>query len=70
MVGISLKKLGKSVKLEETNVKGSKLEKITLVENSFDCNLSLDKKGEFTTGELSFSLNAPFPINVVVTGIW
>ena len=57
LVGISLKKLGKSVKLEETNVKGSKLEKITLVENSFDCNLSLDKKGEFTTGELSFSLN-------------
>lgn len=57
LVGISLKKLGKSVKLEETNVNGNKLEKITLVKNSFNCNLTLDKKGEFTTGELSFSLN-------------
>tara|TARA_B110000438_G_C15751266_1_gene623105 strand:- start:48 stop:1418 length:1371 start_codon:yes stop_codon:yes gene_type:complete len=57
LVGISLKKLGKTVKLEETNVKGNKLEKITLVKNSFNCDLSLDKKGEFSTGELSFSLN-------------
>ena len=57
LVGISLKKLGKSVKLEETNVSGNKLEKITLVNNSFDCDLTLDTKGEFTTGELSFSLN-------------
>ena len=57
LVGISLKKLGKTVKLEETNVKGNKLEKITLVKNSFNCDLSLDKKGEFSTGELSFSLD-------------
>jgi|TARA_B110000438_G_C15768580_1_gene630785 hypothetical protein len=57
LVGISLKKLGKTVKLEETNVTGNKLQKITLVKNSINCNLDLDVKGEFTTGELSLALN-------------
>ena len=56
LVGISLKKLGKKVKLEETNVKGNKTEKISLVKNSIDCNLDLDNKGEFNTGELSLTI--------------
>lgn len=57
LVGISLKKLGKTVKLEETNITGNKLQKITLVKDSIDCNLDLDTKGEFATGELSLALN-------------
>ena len=56
LIGISLKKLGKSVNVEETNVRGNKVEKITMVKNSLRCDLDLDKKGEFNTGELAFQI--------------
>ena len=57
LIGVSLKKLGKSVSLEETNVKGMKVEKISMVKNSLRCELDLDSKGEFNTGEMAFALN-------------
>ena len=56
LVGISLKKLGKSAKLEETNVKGNKIEQINMVKNSLRCDLDLNSKGEFNTGELAFQI--------------
>jgi len=56
LIGISLKKLGKGVKLEETNVKGNKVEKIEMVKNSLRCDLDLNTKGEFNTGELAFQI--------------
>ena len=56
LIGISLKKLGRSVNVEETNVRGNKVEKITMVRNSLRCDLDLDKKGEFNTGELAFQI--------------
>ena len=56
LVGISLKKLGKSVAVEETNVKGIVFEKITMIKNSLRCNLDLKANGEFETGELAFAL--------------
>ena len=56
LVGISLKKLGKGVKLEETNVKGNKVEQINMVKNSLRCDLDLNSKGEFNTGELAFQI--------------
>jgi len=57
LVGISLKKLGKSVSLEETNVGGMKTSKISMVKNSLRCDLDIDNKGEFNTGEMAFALN-------------
>jgi hypothetical protein len=56
LVGISLKKLGKSVSLEETNVGGMKTSKISMVKNSLRCDLDLNDKHEFNTGEMAFSL--------------
>ena len=56
MIGISLKKLGKSVSLEETNVAGNKVEKITMVKGSLRCDLDLKANGEFVTGEMAFAL--------------
>ena len=56
LVGISLKKLGKTVSLEETNIKGNKLEKITMIKNSLRCDLDLNNDGEFNTGELAFQI--------------
>ena len=56
LVGISLKKLGKSVAVEEINVKGIVFEKITMIKNSLRCNLDLKVNGEFETGELAFAL--------------
>ena len=56
LVGVSLKKLGKSVSLEETNVSGMKVEKISTVKNSLRCELDIDSKGEFNTGEMAFAL--------------
>ena len=57
LVGISLKKLGKNVSLEETNVGGMKTSKISMVKNSLRCDLDIDNKGEFNTGEMAFALN-------------
>ena len=56
LIGISLKKLGKSVSLEETNVAGNKVEKITMVKGSLRCDLDLKANGEFNTGEMAFAL--------------
>lgn len=56
LVGISLKKLGKDVRLEETNVSGNKVEKIKMIKNSLRCDLDLNKNGEFNTGELAFQI--------------
>ena len=56
LIGVSLKKLGKSAKLEETNVKGNQVEKIEMVKNSLRCDLDLNTKGEFNTGELAFQI--------------
>ena len=56
LIGISLKKLGKSVSLEETNVAGNKVEKITMVKGSLRCDLDLKANGEFVTGEMAFAL--------------
>ena len=55
LLGISLKKItsGK-VKLEETNIGADRVEKISLVKNSFKCDLDMNAKGEFNTGELAF----------------
>jgi len=57
LVGISLKKLGKSVSLEETNVGGMKTSKISMVKNSLRCDLDINDKGEFNTGEMAFAIN-------------
>tara|TARA_B100000242_G_scaffold31622_1_gene18944 strand:+ start:702 stop:2072 length:1371 start_codon:yes stop_codon:yes gene_type:complete len=57
LVGISLKKLGKSVSLEETNVGGLKLSKISMIKNSLRCDLDIDNKGEFNTGEMAFAID-------------
>lgn len=57
LIGISLKKLGKTVSLEETNVAGLKVEKISMVKGSLRCDLDLKPNGEFNTGELAFALN-------------
>jgi|TARA_B110000914_G_scaffold194437_1_gene182548 tetrahydromethanopterin S-methyltransferase subunit G len=57
LIGISLKKItGNKVKLEETNVGKGRVEKINLVKNSFKCDLDIDSKGEFNTGELAFAI--------------
>lgn len=57
LLGISLKKItsGK-VKLEETNIGADRVEKISLVKNSFKCDLDMNAKGEFNTGELAFAI--------------
>src|SRR6056300_96304 len=56
LIGISLKKLGNKVSLEETNVGGAKVEEIKLVKDSIRCDLDLDNKGEFNTGEMAFAI--------------
>ena len=56
LIGISLKKLGNKASVEETNVGGSKIENINLVKDSFRCDLDLDNKGEFNTGEMAFAI--------------
>jgi len=57
LIGISLKKLGKTVSLEETNVSGLKVEKIKLIKNTLRCDLDLNAQGEFKTGEMAFALD-------------
>ena len=56
LIGISLKKLGKSVSVEETNVSGITPTIIKLIKNSLRCDLDLNDKHEFNTGEMAFSL--------------
>ena len=58
LVGISLKKLGRVARLEETNVK--KIDKeldITIVRDSIRLDLDLNDSDEFITGEMAFSIN-------------
>ena len=58
LVGISLKKLGRTVKTEETNVKKiSAMEEIEIINGSVKLDLDLNNKGEFVTGEMSLQLN-------------
>ncbi len=59
LVGISLKKLGKTASIEETNV--SKLQPLTdisIIKGSFKLDLDLAANGEFKTGELKFKIMA------------
>ena len=57
LIGISLKKIETAkVKLEESNIGLNRVEKINLVKKSFRCDLDLDAKGEFNTGELAFAI--------------
>jgi len=57
LIGISLKKItGKTAKLEATNIGGDRVDKISLVKNSFKCDLDIGTKGEFNTGELAFAI--------------
>tara|TARA_B100001564_G_C20631955_1_gene667662 strand:- start:300 stop:1703 length:1404 start_codon:yes stop_codon:yes gene_type:complete len=57
LIGISLKKIETDkVKLEESNIGLNRVEKIELVKNSFRCDLDIDAKGEFNTGELAFAI--------------
>ena len=58
LIGISLKKLGRTVKTEETNVKKiSAIKEIKIVDESVKLDLDLNDKGEFITGEMSLQLN-------------
>ena len=59
LVGISLKKLGKTVRKEETNVEKIKtLTGIKIKEGSFKLDLDIDPvTDEFNTGEMSFQLD-------------
>ena len=57
LVGISLKKLGKTVSLEETNVdRLQTLKDIEIIRNSIRLNLDLNDRGEFTTGEMALKI--------------
>lgn len=57
LVGISLKKLGKNVKIEETNVgKAKKLENIIIKPRSVKLLLDLNDRGEFVDGEFTMTL--------------
>ena len=59
MIGISLKKLGKTVKIEETNVvRQQSIKDISIVPQSFKLDLDLEPNGEFKTGELAVKLTA------------
>ena len=59
LVGISLKKLGKTVRTEETNIKRLETIKgIEIIEKSIKLNLDLDPAtDEFNTGEMSLQLD-------------
>lgn len=58
LIGVSLKKLGKRVSVEESNVsKITTKSDISIVRNSIKCNLDLQSNGVFETGELSFKIN-------------
>ena len=58
LVGISLKKLGRVVRLEETNVKKIEpVKDISIVKDSIKLDLDLNESDEFVTGEMAFSIN-------------
>ena len=58
LIGISLKKLGKRARLEETNVKKIEpVKDIKLVSDSIRVDLDLNDDDEFVTGEMAFSIN-------------
>jgi hypothetical protein len=62
LVGISLKKIAPNknqASLEETNAKSNKdvVIKNIKIDGKVNCNLDLNVKGEFSTGELMFKLN-------------
>ena len=58
LVGISLKKLGRVVRLEETNVKKIEpVKDISIVKDSIKLDLDLNDSDEFVTGEMAFSIN-------------
>ena len=57
LVGISLKKLGRSATTEETNVtRQQTLKDITVVANSVKLDLDLATNGEFNTGEMKMQI--------------
>lgn len=59
LVGISLKKLGRSVSLEESNVvKLTAMKDIGIIKDSIRLNLDLESNGEFKTGEMALKINA------------
>ena len=59
LIGISLKKLGRSVSLEETNVtKLRTMKDIGIIKDSIRLNLDLASNGEFETGEMAMKINA------------
>lgn len=58
LIGVSLKKLGKSASLEETNVTAlTTINDISIMRSSIKLNLDLAKNDEFNTGELAFKIN-------------
>jgi hypothetical protein len=58
LIGISLKKLGKSASLEETNVTTlNTINDISIMRGSIKLNLDLARNDEFNTGELAFKIN-------------
>ena len=57
LIGVSLKKLGKSATLEESNVtKQQTLKDISIIANSIKLDLDLNVSGEFKTGEMSWKI--------------
>ena len=58
LIGISLKKLGRTAILEETNVKKIEpVKDISIVKGSIKLDLDLNDSDEFVTGEMAFSIN-------------
>ena len=59
LIGVSLKKLGKTVRTEVSNVKKQQtLKDISIVPQSFKLDLDLAPNGEFNTGEMKFQIKA------------
>jgi len=59
LIGISLKKLGNTVKIEETNiVRQQSIKDISIIPQSFKLDLDLAPNGEFRTGEMKFQIKA------------
>jgi hypothetical protein len=57
LIGVSLKKLGRTATLEESNVtKQQTLKDISIIANSIKLDLDLDTNGEFKTGEMKFKI--------------
>ena len=59
LVGISLKKLGRTATVEETNINRQQtLKEIKIIPNSMKLDLDLAANGEFVTGEFKFQIEA------------